>query len=203
MTPKRSGAQTREAIQRAAVEVFAERGYPAASVRAIAGRLGIKAGSLYNHYPSKQDILFGIMSDNMAALLAGLDECTKGKDPEDALRSSITHHVLFHRDNAMAAFVADSELRSLEPEYHRKIVQMRKDYEHAIQRLIERGQQDGTFRDGPAAAMSYAIISACSGVATWFRATGVHSINQVAETFADLFLTGLKTATPPKSRRRR
>jgi hypothetical protein len=141
------------------------------------------------------------MSDNMTSLLAGLDECTKGKNPEDALRNSITHHVLFHRDNAMAAFVADSELRSLEPEYHQKIVQMRKEYEHAIQRLIERGQRSGAFRSGSAAVMSYAIISACSGVATWFRASGAHSITDVAETFADLFLAGLKKNTPARPRR--
>lgn len=192
MATRRIGSETREAIQRTAIEVFAQRGYPAASVREIASRLGIKAGSLYNHYPSKQDILFGIMSDNMSRLLAGFDECTKGKEPEEALRSSIIHHVLFHGENATAAFVADSEIRSLEPENHQKIVQMRKEYEHAIQRLIERGQKSGTFRPGSAAVMSYAIISACSGVATWFRTTGAHDITDVADTFVNLFLTGLR-----------
>lgn len=197
MATRRIGSEAREAIQGAAVEVFAQRGYAAASVREIAGRIGMKAGSLYNHYSSKQDILFAIMSDNMTRLLVGFDECTKGKDPEEALRNSITHHVLFHRDNAMAAFVADSEIRSLEPEYHQKIVQMRKEYEHAVQRLIERGQKSGAFRPGSAAVMSYAIISACSGVAGWFRATGAHSITEVADTFVDLFLTGLKTGTGP------
>jgi TetR/AcrR family transcriptional regulator, cholesterol catabolism regulator len=203
VAPKRSGIETRDAIQRAAVEVFAERGYPAASVREIAGRLGIKAGSLYNHYPSKQDILFAIMSDNMARLVAGFDECTKDKDPEEALRSSITHHVLFHRDNAKAAFVADSELRSLEPGYHKKIVEVRKNYEHAIQRLIEDGQRAKVFRPGPASVLSYAIITACSGVATWFRPTGAHSIGDIADTYADLFLRGLKIGQESRPRRRR
>lgn len=44
-----------------ALELFSERGYEAVSVGEIAKAVGIKAPSLYNHYPSKQAIFEAIV----------------------------------------------------------------------------------------------------------------------------------------------
>src|SRR5665811_1135917 len=47
----------REAIIRAALSMFAEHGYQGTSLRKLADRVGIEAGSLYNHISSKNDLL--------------------------------------------------------------------------------------------------------------------------------------------------
>lgn len=52
---------TRQKIIGKALELFAERGYDAVSVGEIAQAVGIKAPSLYNHYPSKQAIFDAIV----------------------------------------------------------------------------------------------------------------------------------------------
>ena len=44
-------------LLRAAVELFAQRGYSAASVRDITKRVGIKESSLYKHFQSKDEML--------------------------------------------------------------------------------------------------------------------------------------------------
>lgn len=49
-------------ILEAAIEIFSEKGYSAASMREIASRVGIKASSIYNHYKSKEDIFFAIIN---------------------------------------------------------------------------------------------------------------------------------------------
>jgi AcrR family transcriptional regulator len=48
---------TKERIMDAAIRLFSDTGYDAVSMRDIAAEVGIKAASIYNHFPSKRDIL--------------------------------------------------------------------------------------------------------------------------------------------------
>ena len=52
---------TKQKITEKALELFSERGYDAVSVGEIAAAVGIKAPSLYNHFPSKQAIFDAIV----------------------------------------------------------------------------------------------------------------------------------------------
>jgi AcrR family transcriptional regulator len=49
-------AQARERIVDAALDQLAEGGYASASVAAVARRSGVATGTLYRHFPSKQDL---------------------------------------------------------------------------------------------------------------------------------------------------
>lgn len=57
---------TKEKILAKALELFAENGYDSVSVGEIAKAVGIKAPSLYNHYPSKQAIFDAIVESTVA-----------------------------------------------------------------------------------------------------------------------------------------
>ena len=52
---------TKERILDAALEQFAQNGYPGTSMRDIADQLGMTKGALYKHYTSKQEILDSIV----------------------------------------------------------------------------------------------------------------------------------------------
>lgn len=54
---------TKSRILTKALELFSSRGYDAVSVGEIAKAVGIKAPSLYNHYPSKQAIFDAIVKE--------------------------------------------------------------------------------------------------------------------------------------------
>ena len=47
---------TREKILEEALTLFSQKGYNGVSVREIAGAIGIKESSLYNHFANKQEI---------------------------------------------------------------------------------------------------------------------------------------------------
>ena len=57
---------TRERILEQALELFSEKGYDSVSVGEIARAVGIKAPSLYNHFPSKQAIFDAIVESTAA-----------------------------------------------------------------------------------------------------------------------------------------
>ena len=56
------GESTRERILQTALRLFAQDGYEAVSVSAIAGELGMTKGALYRHYKNKRDILESIVA---------------------------------------------------------------------------------------------------------------------------------------------
>lgn len=54
---------TKDNIIYQALTLFADRGYEGVSMRDIAGSVGIKASSLYNHFKSKEDIFKSIIDE--------------------------------------------------------------------------------------------------------------------------------------------
>ena len=75
-------------IQEDALELFSQKGFDSASVRDIAGKIGIKDSSLYFHYKNKQAILdslidkFITISEQMMSLLDGIIESITTIDDE-------------------------------------------------------------------------------------------------------------------------
>ena len=65
---------TKQKILDKALELFAAQGYDAVSVGQIAQAVGIKAPSLYNHFPSKQAIFDAIVESTAARYAAGTDK---------------------------------------------------------------------------------------------------------------------------------
>jgi len=57
-----SEISTKEKIINKAAEIISRKGYFAVSVREIAGKVGITAGSFYNHYTSKTELMDEIIS---------------------------------------------------------------------------------------------------------------------------------------------
>lgn len=65
-----TAAQRRAVIERAATEVFAERGYHGAGMDEIAARSGISVPVLYDHFPSKQHLHRHLLEAHFADLRA-------------------------------------------------------------------------------------------------------------------------------------
>ena len=57
---------TKQRILEKSLELFSTKGYDAVSVGEIAKAVGIKAPSLYNHFPSKQAIFDAIVESTAA-----------------------------------------------------------------------------------------------------------------------------------------
>src|SRR5215470_12286735 len=63
-----TGRERREAVVRAAVELFAERGYKETTASDIAARAGISRRAFFYYFRSKDDILFSVDPRNLDAL---------------------------------------------------------------------------------------------------------------------------------------
>ncbi len=82
--PLRADARrNRERILAAASEVFARQG-PTASTEDVAARAGVAIGTVFRHFPTKQDLLSAIMKDLLERLTTEVAELA-GADPATAL----------------------------------------------------------------------------------------------------------------------
>ena len=76
-----SAAERREVIERAATEVFAERGYQAAGMEEIARRSGVTPPVLYDHFDSKLDLHRRLLERTRDELLAMWRSELAGDEP--------------------------------------------------------------------------------------------------------------------------
>lgn len=79
-------AQTRAAITEAALALFRERGYEAATMRAIAEHAGVSAGNAYYYFSSKEELILEFYARNQAAHLAA---CRRVLDTESELQARL------------------------------------------------------------------------------------------------------------------
>ena len=182
----------RDKILAAAVQLFAEYGYHAATMRDIAQMAGIQAASIYYHYPSKQALLIEIMESHMRQLNANLERIVnKPHKVQQCLYEAISNHIILHTTYKSEFFIVDTEIRALEGENRRKILALRDHYEELIQGLLREGMNQGVLRQTDIKISSYAIIAMCTEVAQWFRSPGRLSVQQVIEIYFQMVTDGL------------
>jgi AcrR family transcriptional regulator len=86
---ERKKRQTREAIARAALELFVERGYGPTTLAEIAEAAGVSTRTIFAYFPGKEDILFCDFEALHDALAETLAERPAGKDALGTLRDFI------------------------------------------------------------------------------------------------------------------
>ncbi len=86
---ERKKRATRDALARAALELFVERGYHETTLAEIAEVAGVSTRTIFAYFPSKEDILFATMQTMRDALAQALADRPAGTDALTALQDFI------------------------------------------------------------------------------------------------------------------
>lgn len=87
----------REAVLDAAERVFAEHGYEAAKVAAIAKAAGLSLQTLYGVFPKKWDVYRAVQADRLTALMTEVGAAVmQAQCPFTRLRSGLEGYLRFH-----------------------------------------------------------------------------------------------------------
>src|SRR5215475_2831877 len=186
------GPKTMEAIRKAGLRLIFEHGYEAMSLRQLAAEVGIQAGSLYNHISTKQELLFDLVQDHINELLRQLELALEGKDgPIEKLRAFIAFHVLYHMTKKREVFIANSELRSLDPKNYAAIVTLRGAYEQRLAGILADGAAEGAFEVADIQVATFAILALLTGVCSWYRPGGRLTREAIVAAHEKLVLSGI------------
>jgi AcrR family transcriptional regulator len=187
-SPQR-GPHTRDAIHAAAIELFAQRGYHATSMRAIASAAKIQPAAIYHWYRNKEAILVELQDEFMEELTERVTAAMDRHDrPALRLAAAVREHVVYHGLHAKAAFVTDSEIRALTKGPRKALIAKRDDYEAIFRDEIRAGIADGTLRSSDAGVVTHAILLQCTGVALWFDQSGALPLDEVADIHIEVVL---------------
>lgn len=190
---QRRGDDTAEQIRLAGIRLFARSGYQATTTRDLAAEVGIKVGSVYNHFASKEELLFVIMRGVMVDLVEAVEQvAVSHADPVQRMREMVATQVRFHAKRAAEVFIGNSELRSLEGARLAAIIELRDRFSELFRRTIEEGVEKGEFHVSDARMTTFGVVAIGIHVATWYTPTGRLQVDQIAAVFADFVLRGLK-----------
>ncbi len=137
----------REAILRAAIKVFANRGYFSSKVADIAGEAGIADGTVYLYFRSKDDILHSIFDRAMTEFIdEGRRQLAEIEDPVERIRRIAQLHLEKLGADRNMAIVFQVELRGSTKFMEQFSAAGFGEYLDIIRKTIADGQAAGVFR---------------------------------------------------------
>ncbi|MEJ8559924.1 TetR/AcrR family transcriptional regulator [Yoonia sp. GPGPB17] len=173
-------------VRDAALRLIARHGYAAVSMRQIAADVGIQAGALYNYTPDKQTLLFDLMHGHMTDLLAALETADLQGSAVAQLEAFTRFHIRFHLPRPDQVFVSYMELRNLSDENFTSVEGLRRQYEDALERILQAGEVEGVFAVPDTRVTTMALIAMLTGISNWFRAGGRLEADKIEAIYWDM-----------------
>ncbi|TYR34252.1 TetR/AcrR family transcriptional regulator [Mesorhizobium microcysteis] len=178
------GGKTQAAIRDAAISLIARFGYEAVSMRQLAAEVGVQAAALYRYFPTKEDLLYDLMTAHMQALLASWQEARPSTaEPAPRLAAFVRNHIRFHVERRHSTHVNNMELRSLSRDRLTAILRLRASYEKELRQILRDGAEQGAFTVEDVTLTAMAIIQMVTGVIVWFRPDERLSVAEVTDTY--------------------
>ena len=150
--PAASAARdTRQLILDAALDLFAERGYHATSMRALAGAVGVRESAIYHYFESKEAILGAVVEEHFRARVAIAERVVSGspRRPLADLLASLAARLLEHMqepDEKKLMRIAMSLGPRFLGEQQSPLVRLRQNVRAPFHRIIDQLQRQGKVR---------------------------------------------------------
>ena len=157
--------QQRQQAIRSAAAVFAEKGFHGASTKDIAERMGIKQGSLYYYFKSKEEALGEVCLWGIEDYVNRMKSIAASDQPFEAkLMATITSHLSSYRERNEALKVHNDERLYLPADKRAKLKELGSGYRQELEKIFEEGAEEGTLRDSiDCHFAAQAVIGMCNG----------------------------------------
>jgi len=85
------------------------------------------------------------------------------------------------------------DLQALSPRALRRIIAKRDRFDRGIRRVLEEGMEAGVFARADAKLVAFAILGAVNWISRWFDPRGPATSDEIARSFADYLVRGLRS----------
>jgi AcrR family transcriptional regulator len=180
----------------AAVSIFRQKGYHAASMQDLADAVGLQKASLYYYVSSKEDLLISIYERVTGAFTQQLAELVaRPLPPTGKLRSAIESHVIALCEQLELFTVYLHEQKFLNGKQRSRIRAEGERHAELLEAILREGIGTGEFRNCDVTMTAHAIIGMCNWLYQWYSSEGKLTPSEIAAIFGDLVIGGVK-ATP-------
>jgi len=182
---------------RAAAAVFAQKGFHGASTTDIAAEMGIKQGSLYYYFKSKEDALAEVCLYGIREYVQRMEEIAVSEQSfEDRLLATVSSHLSSYREKNEALKVHNDERLYLSEIRRKKLKQLGSHYRKLLEGIFEEAVEQGALRaglDSHFAAQS--VIGICNAWGELIVRDPELDVFEVINKVTDLLLKGIVPAT--------
>ena len=176
-----------------AEQVFAERGYVAASMDEIAERVGVSKPMLYEYFRSKEGLLVACIRQARAELLQVTSQAAVQADtPEEMLRQGLIAYFRFITEHRQAWALLCSEAAVVGPSAAGEIEAIRQQQTDLISSTMARYAPEPL----DTAAAAEVIVGGCERLALWCERNPDVTPEQAAELVMQLIWFGIAAVVP-------
>ena len=147
------GDRTRRRLLDAAAAELARNGLAGASIGAIAAAAGLRTGSVYFHFPSKDELIAEVLELGLRETLVHLDEALASVpghgDPAARLRAAIRAHATAVRELSDYTRVVLAPLAVGDGAAATTFHRLRRSYLHRWTAIVTEAQRAGVISAGP------------------------------------------------------
>jgi AcrR family transcriptional regulator len=184
----------------AAAKIFRDYGYAGTTMRVIADEADLKAGSIYYHYKSKDDLISAVLDLGIHAVIDAVKAALEALPPEATGRQRIETAIHAHLSAIISNgdyTLATRRVFGQVPEAIReKNLRLRNSYAAMWQEILTGARERGEFREGANVTLARLfILGALNWTVEWYK-PGRQSIDEVARNFAAIVLDGLLDRSP-------
>lgn len=189
---ERHSAERRERLFRAALDLFARKGFEETTVEDITNAADLGKGTFFNYFPSKEHILLAFGEMQLAKLQAAVEEArAKGESTRSFLRSlgpRMTQEPIRNPSIIrllLQAFLSNSEVRSSMLALQDRMIALHTE-------IFRHGQEVGEIRnDLPPVVLAHAFRQAIFGTLLIWSLYGDSTLLSRMESAFEVIWTGL------------
>ncbi|MFI8525546.1 TetR/AcrR family transcriptional regulator [Promicromonospora sukumoe] len=180
-----------DAVLAVAVQAFNERGYDATSMGELAERLGTSKSAIYYHVSGKQELLRLALERALGNLERLLEEPDADAAALERLERVIRGAVRVLVDEL--PFVTLLLRLRGNTEIEREALARRREFDHAVARLVEEAVADGALRsDVDARTATRLLFGMVNSLVEWYRPGGGLTADQLADAVVAMAFEGLR-----------
>ena len=199
---ERHRAQTRDRLYRAAMDLFAQRGFLETTVEDITEAADVGKGTFFNYFPTKEHILAEFGGERVAAVQRALEKAESSKGPVMDVIRELASNAAGQSDKSAALlraiFAAHASCASVREELKKRT--------HTARRILTEiyllGQKRGEIRrDIPAAEMARLTQIVFMGVTVSWSIRPEASLRKTSEEIWDLISPNWEIASGGENRK--
>lgn len=190
----------RQQILTAAVHLFYEVGYEAASLRDLASRVGINKATIYHYFESKEEILAHIVGEVGDELLGGVRRAAERPGLAVAvLEEMVRFQIGYLESHLEEVKVLVEEKKSLRADLRDAVRTTEAEIFRHYKDVLLRCQGQGSVRVVHPATGAFAILGQINWLYQWYRPEGRLSTGELADEVVAILFHGLLTPDGPRA----
>jgi len=186
-------AKARTILDRAAA-LFAAEGYPSAKMEDIAKACGATKSMLYHYFPTKDDLLFALLSDHLERLLESVEEAQAlDASPAEKLNALVKVYTQKSAQSRRRHMVAMQDVKYLPRAKQTPLIDLQRSITNSVNQILR--ELKPQLPEHVYKPYTMMLLGMLNWTDTWFRPGGPVKADELCDRMTRLLLNGFLAET--------